>query len=72
MRLVCASAQTDPSARALIRLAPGRFVQASITSDGGLHWLKVHGAGDLDGALADDAHSDASIAALAVSRLSRN
>ena len=45
-------AQTDASARPLVRLAPGRFVQASITSDGGLRWLKVHGAGDLDGALA--------------------
>ena len=45
-------AQTDPSARPLVRLAPGRFVQASITSDGALGWLKVHGAGDLDGTLA--------------------
>ncbi|HYM47469.1 MAG TPA: M23 family metallopeptidase, partial [Burkholderiaceae bacterium] len=32
--------------------APGRFVQASITSDGRLSWLKVHSAGDLNGALA--------------------
>jgi murein DD-endopeptidase MepM/ murein hydrolase activator NlpD len=45
-------AQSDTSARPLVRLVPGRFVQASITSDGGLRWLKVHGAGDLDGALA--------------------
>ncbi len=45
-------AQTDVSARPLVRLAPGRFVQASITSDGRLLWLKMHGAGDLDGALA--------------------
>ena len=45
-------AQTDASARPLVRLAPGRFVQASITSDGGLRWLKLHGAGDLDGTLA--------------------
>ena len=45
-------AQTDVSARPLVRLVPGRFVQASITSDGGLRWLKVHSAGDLDGALA--------------------
>ncbi len=45
-------AQTDAAARPLVRLAPGRFVQASITSDGALSWLKVHGAGDLDGALA--------------------
>ena len=45
-------AQTDASARPLVRLVPGRFVQASITSDGGLCWLKVHSAGDLDGALA--------------------
>ncbi|HVE90566.1 MAG TPA: peptidoglycan DD-metalloendopeptidase family protein [Burkholderiaceae bacterium] len=45
-------AQTDAAARPLVRLAPGRFVQASITSEGGLRWLKLHGAGDLDGALA--------------------
>ena len=45
-------AQTDVSARPLVRLVPGRFVQATITSDGGLRWLKVHSAGDLDGALA--------------------
>ena len=45
-------AQTDPSARALVRLAPGRFVQANITSDGRLRWLKAHGAGELDGVLA--------------------
>ena len=45
-------AQTHPSARALLRLPPGRFVQAGITSEGGLHWLKVHSAGDLDGVLA--------------------
>jgi len=45
-------AQTEAMARPLARLTPGRFVQASITADGGLHWLKVHGAGDLDGALA--------------------
>ncbi|MGH6609668.1 MAG: peptidoglycan DD-metalloendopeptidase family protein [Burkholderiaceae bacterium] len=45
-------AQTDATARPLVRLAPGRFVQASITSDGHLDWLKVHSAGDLDGALA--------------------
>lgn len=45
-------AQTDAAARPLVRLAPGRFVQASITSDGRLRWLKVHSAGDLDGVLA--------------------
>jgi len=45
-------AQSDTSARPLVRLVPGRFVQASITSDGGLRWLKVYGAGDLDGVLA--------------------
>ena len=45
-------AQTDPSARPLVRLAPGRFVQAGIASDGTLGWLKMHGAGELDGALA--------------------
>ncbi|MBA2547607.1 MAG: peptidoglycan DD-metalloendopeptidase family protein [Burkholderiaceae bacterium] len=45
-------AQTDASARALVRLAPGRFIQANITSDGRLRWLKAHGAGELDGVLA--------------------
>ena len=45
-------AQTDASARPLLRLAPGRFVQASITSEGALRSLRVYGAGDLDGALA--------------------
>ena len=45
-------AQTDAAARPLVRLAPGRFVQASIASDGRLNWVKVHNAGDLDGALA--------------------
>ena len=39
-------AQTEPVARPLVRLTPGRFVQASITADGGLHWLKVHSVGD--------------------------
>ena len=45
-------AQTDAAARPLLRLAPGRFIQAGITSEGNLRWLKVYGAGDLDGALA--------------------
>lgn len=45
-------AQTDALARSLAKLAPGRFVQASITSDGTLRWLKVHSGGELDGALA--------------------
>ena len=45
-------AQTDVTARPLVRLAPGRFVQANIASNGRLNWLKVHNAGDLDGALA--------------------
>jgi len=45
-------AQTDTAARLLVRLPPGRFVRSSIASDGRLHWLKVHSAGDLDGALA--------------------
>ncbi len=45
-------AQTDAAARTLVRLAPGRFVQASITSEGRLHWLKAHSAGDLNGPLA--------------------
>lgn len=45
-------AQTDAVARPLVRLTPGGFVQASITADGSLRWLKVHSAGNLDGALA--------------------
>ena len=45
-------AQTDTAARPLVRLPPGRFVQAAITSDAQLDWLKVHSAGELDGALA--------------------
>ena len=45
-------AQTDPAARPLVRLSPDRFVQASIASDGRLQWLKVYGAGNLDGAVA--------------------
>lgn len=45
-------AQINPAARALVRLAPGRFIQASINSEGQLRQLKVHSAGDLDGALA--------------------
>ncbi|MEP6608248.1 MAG: peptidoglycan DD-metalloendopeptidase family protein [Burkholderiaceae bacterium] len=45
-------AQTNSSARPLLRLAPGRFVQASIDLEGRLQWLKVHSAGDLDRAAA--------------------
>ena len=45
-------AQTETAARPLVRLPPGRFVQAAITADGQLDWLKVYSAGELDGALA--------------------
>lgn len=45
-------AQTDAAARPIVRLAPDRYVQASIASDGRLRWLKVHSSGSLDGALA--------------------
>ena len=45
-------AQTDAAARPLVRLTPGRFVQANVAPDGRLDWLKVHSAGDLDGTLA--------------------
>ena len=41
--------RTDPSARPLVRLAPGRFVQASINTQGRLNWLKVYSGGELDG-----------------------
>ena len=34
--------RTDPRARPLVRLAPGRFVQANGGADGRLNWLKFH------------------------------
>ncbi|HQR21538.1 MAG TPA: M23 family metallopeptidase [Burkholderiaceae bacterium] len=41
--------RTDPAARPLVRLAPGRFVQANIDADGRLNWLRAYGPAD-DGA----------------------
>ncbi len=38
--------RSDPRARPLVQSAPGRFVQASATSDGRLAWLKVYVGGD--------------------------
>jgi murein DD-endopeptidase MepM/ murein hydrolase activator NlpD len=35
--------RSDRSAQALLRLAPGRFVQASIDADGRLRWLRAYG-----------------------------
>lgn len=40
--------RTDASARPLLRLAPGRFVQSSASADGELNWLKVYLGGDAD------------------------
>ena len=40
--------RSDPSARPLVRLAPGRFLQANATADGELNWLKVYLGGDAD------------------------
>jgi murein DD-endopeptidase MepM/ murein hydrolase activator NlpD len=38
--------RADPTAHPLVRVAPGRFVQASITADGRLEWLRAYGDGD--------------------------
>jgi len=35
--------RSDRSAQALLRIAPGRFVQASIDADGRLRWLRAYG-----------------------------
>ncbi|MGE5161495.1 MAG: M23 family metallopeptidase [Betaproteobacteria bacterium] len=40
--------RSDPAARPLLRLAPGRFLQANATADGELNWLKVYLGGDAD------------------------
>lgn len=40
--------RTDPRARPLVRLAPGRFVQANANAAGELNWLKVYLGGDAD------------------------
>jgi hypothetical protein len=41
--------RTDPSARPLARIAPGRFVQANINAQGRLNWLKVFSGGEFEG-----------------------
>jgi murein DD-endopeptidase MepM/ murein hydrolase activator NlpD len=38
--------RTDPQARPLLRLAPGRFVQASVAEDGRLLWLRAYTGDD--------------------------
>jgi murein DD-endopeptidase MepM/ murein hydrolase activator NlpD len=40
--------RTDPGAQPVVRLAPGRFVQANSTDDGRLNWLKVYLGSDED------------------------
>ena len=40
--------RNDSSARALVRLAPGRFVQVNATADGELNWMKVYLGSDAD------------------------
>ena len=40
--------RSDRAARPLVRLAPGRFLQANATADGDLNWLKVYLGGDAD------------------------
>lgn len=44
--------RNDPSARPLVRLAPGRFVQARVNAQGRLEWLKVYSGGEPDGGTA--------------------
>lgn len=38
--------RADPAARPLLRSAPGRFLQASISADGRLEWLRAYRDGD--------------------------
>jgi murein DD-endopeptidase MepM/ murein hydrolase activator NlpD len=38
--------RTEPTARALVRLAPGRFVQANIDVNGRLNWLRAYSDDD--------------------------
>jgi len=40
--------RSDPAARPLLRLAPGRFLQANATAAGDLNWLKVYLGGDAE------------------------
>ena len=40
--------RNDSSARPLVRLAPGRFVQVNATADGELNWMKVYLGSDAD------------------------
>lgn len=42
--------RSDPRARPLVRLAPGRFVQVNATADGQLNWLKVYLDNDAESA----------------------
>lgn len=44
--------RADPAARPLLKMAPGRFVQARVNARGELNWLRVHGAGELERGLA--------------------
>jgi murein DD-endopeptidase MepM/ murein hydrolase activator NlpD len=44
--------RTDPTARARVKLAPGRFVQARVNAAGELNWLRVHSGGELERGLA--------------------
>jgi len=45
--------RTDPTARPLVRLAPGRFVQANIDISGRLNWLRAYSGDDDTASLAD-------------------
>jgi murein DD-endopeptidase MepM/ murein hydrolase activator NlpD len=38
--------RSDPAARGLVRLAPGRFVQAEVDAEGRLGWLRSYASGD--------------------------
>jgi murein DD-endopeptidase MepM/ murein hydrolase activator NlpD len=38
--------RTDPAARPLVRLAPGRFVQANVDVNGRLNWLRAYSSAD--------------------------
>jgi murein DD-endopeptidase MepM/ murein hydrolase activator NlpD len=40
--------RSDASAKALVRLAPGRFVQAHASEAGELNWLKIYPGGDAE------------------------
>jgi murein DD-endopeptidase MepM/ murein hydrolase activator NlpD len=38
--------RTDPAARTLVRLAPGRFVQANVDANGRVNWLRAYSNAD--------------------------